>query len=146
VLSAVMPKGCKAGVSITLDTTLGIVRLFLYPHHCLIPIIVTSSAKAAVVEVESHGALKAKTRQRGGWIVGVVQTTGGGRQVQTANPANLNSHSDAINKPIAPLPYGIICRKDPFKISDLRASEFFLKSYLHILFQYLYDICNTTSA
>ena len=78
--------------------------------------------------------------------MGVVQTTGGGRQVQTANPANLNSHSAARNTPIARIPYGIICRKDPFKINYLRASEFFLKSYLHILFEYLYDICNTTSA
>ena len=34
-----------------------------------------------------------------------------------ANGANLNSHSDARKTPIARLPYGIICRKDPFKIN-----------------------------
>jgi hypothetical protein len=33
-----------------------------------------------------------------------------------ANPANLNSPSDARKTPITRLTYGIICRKDPFKI------------------------------
>ncbi len=63
-----------------------------------------------------------------------------------ANPANLNSHSDASNIARVRRPYGIFCRKDPLKINRLRALQFSATSYLHILFRYLNDFRINTIA